>query len=65
MRGKEEGAIGMLTECMGENTKAPRRIPEAVGDFGRREVLDEVGPEGFVLTVSGIRGFKKDPGHIC
>jgi len=63
--GKEEGAIGILAEFMGEDPEAPRRISEAVGDFSRREILDEVGPEGFVLAVSGILGFEKETGHGC
>jgi hypothetical protein len=65
LRGKEEGAIWMLAELVGEDTEASRRIPEAAGDFNRREIIDEVGPEGFVLAVSGISGFEKEVGHIC
>ena len=65
LRGKEEGAIWMLAELMSEDTKASRRIPEAAGDFDRREILDEVGPEGFILAVSGICGSKKEAGHRC
>jgi hypothetical protein len=65
LREKEKGAIWMLTELMGEDTKASRRIPEAAGDFDRREILDEVGPEGFVLAVSRIPGFEEEAGHIC
>jgi hypothetical protein len=65
LRGKEEGAIWMLTELMGEHTKASRRISEAAGDFARRKLLDEVGPESFVLAVGGICGFEKEAGHVC
>jgi hypothetical protein len=65
LRGKEKGAIWILAELMGENTEASRGIPEATGDLSRREILDEVGPEGFILAVSGIRGFEKEAGHIC
>jgi hypothetical protein len=65
LRGKEEGAIWMLAEPMGEDTKASRRIPEAVSHFSRREILDEVGPEGFILAVSSIPGFEKEAGHRC
>ncbi len=50
---------------MGQDTEASRRIAEATGDFDRREILDEVGPEGFVLAVSGIRGFEEEASHIC
>jgi hypothetical protein len=63
--GKKEGAIWMLAELMGKDTKASRRIPEATGDFARREILDEVGPEGFVLAMIGIRGFEKEASHVC
>jgi len=65
LRGKEERTIWMLTELMGKNTEASRRIPKAAGDLSRREILDEVGPEGFILTMSSIRGFEKEAGHIC
>jgi hypothetical protein len=65
LRGKKEGAIRMLAELMGKDTKASWRIPEAAGDFDGREILDEVGPEGFVLAVSRIPGFEKEAGHIC
>jgi hypothetical protein len=65
LRGKKEGASWMLAELMGKDTEAPRGIPEAVGDLSRREILDEVGPEGFILAVSGIRGFEKEASHGC
>jgi len=65
LRGKEEGAIGMLAKLRGEDAKASRGIPEATGDFGRSKTLDEIGPEGFVLPVSGISGLEKIAGHIC
>jgi hypothetical protein len=65
LRREEEGTIGLLTELMGKDTKASRRISEAAGDFSRREVLDEVSPEGFILAVSGIGRFEKEAGHRC
>ena len=55
----------MLAELVGEDTEASGRVVEAVGDFGRRELFDEVGPEGFVLPMGGIGGFQKDAGHRC
>jgi len=63
--GEEEGAIWMLAKLMGEDTKASRRIPETASDFSRREILDEIGPEGFVLAVSRIPRFEKEAGHRC
>jgi hypothetical protein len=65
LRGKEEGTIGILTELVGQDAEASRRIPEATGDLDRREILNEVGPEGFVLAVSRIAGFEKKASHIC
>jgi hypothetical protein len=65
LRGKEEGAIWILAELVGQDAEASWGIPEAASDFDRREIIDEVSPEGFVLTMSGIRGFEKKAGHIC
>ena len=65
LRGKEEGALWMLAELMGEDAEASRGIPEAAGNFGGGELIDEVGPEGFVLAVGGILGFEKEAGHRC
>jgi hypothetical protein len=65
LRGKEEGAIWTLAELVGQDAEASRGIPEAASDFERREIIDEVSPEGFVLAMSGISGFEKEAGHIC
>jgi hypothetical protein len=65
LRGEEERAIRMLAELVGEDAETSRGVPEPAGDFGRGEILDEEGPEGFVLAVSGIRGFEKEACHIC
>jgi hypothetical protein len=65
LRGKEEGAIWILTELVSQDAEASRGIPEAAGDLDRRQILNEVGPEGFVLAVSSIRGSEKEAGHIC
>jgi hypothetical protein len=65
LRGKEEGAIWMLAELVSQDTKASWGIPEAASNFDRRQIIDEVGPEGFILSVSGIFGFEKEAGHIC
>jgi hypothetical protein len=63
LRGKEEGALWIPAELMGENAEASRGIPEATGDLGRRELIDEVGPEGFVLTMRSVDGFEKVACH--
>jgi hypothetical protein len=54
LRGKKERPIRILTELMGEDAEASRGIPEAMGHFGRGEMVHEIGPKGFVLTMSGI-----------
>jgi hypothetical protein len=60
LRREEEEAIWILAELVGKDAEASRGIPEAAGDFDRREILDEEGPEGFVLAVSSIGGFEKE-----
>jgi hypothetical protein len=65
LRGKEEGAMRILTELVGQDAEASRGIPEATGDLARRQILNEMSPEGFVLAVSGIAGFEKEASHIC
>jgi hypothetical protein len=65
LRGEEEGALWVLAKLVGKNTEASRGIPEAASDFGGRELIDEIGPQGFVLTMRGIDGFEKEAGHGC
>jgi hypothetical protein len=65
LRGKEERTIWILAELVGQDAEASWGIPESASDFDRREILDEVSPKGFILTMSGIRGFEKEAGHIC
>jgi len=65
LRGKEEGAIWMLAEMVRKDAEASGRIPEAAGDFSRGQLVNEVGSEGFVLTVSWVGGFEKEACHIC
>lgn len=59
-RAQEEGLGGMLAEVVNQDAETPRGIAEAPGDFLGGELLDEVGAEGFVLTVGGIGGAEKD-----
>jgi hypothetical protein len=63
--GQEERAPRVLTELMREDPEASGGIGEAAGDFGRRELIDEVGPEGFVLAVGRVLGFQKEVSHRC
>ena len=65
LKGKEEGTVWMLSEVVGKNAEAARRISEAARHFYRRQIIDEVGPKGFILTVCSIRRFEKEAGHRC
>jgi len=56
--GKKEGAILDAGETHGEDRKLPGEYRTA-GDFARGEILDEVGPEGFVLAMIEFAGWRK------
>ena len=64
-RGEEELAIGVLAELMGQYAEASRGISAAAGGFGRREPLDEVGAQGFILAVGGVLGLEEGAGKGC
>ena len=51
VRGKEELAFRIVTQLMAEDAKTAWGVTETVGDFGRGEVIDEVGSKCFGLTV--------------
>jgi hypothetical protein len=57
--GDEEVAAGLVAELMDEDAEAPRRVPEPSGRFGRRDTVDEEGPQGFVLPVCGVGGLQE------
>jgi hypothetical protein len=50
----EELTLGVFAELMDHDAKAPGRISEAFGGFRAGHTLDEIGPEGFVLSVCRI-----------
>jgi len=53
---EERGALaGLMAKLMTEDTESAWGITEAAGDLGRRQLLQGVGAEGFVLAVK--RGF--------
>ena len=55
----EEVAFGLIAKLMDEDAKAPGRVAEASGHFGRGETVDEEGPEGFVLPMGGVGGLQE------
>ncbi len=55
----EEVALGLVAELMDEDAKAPRRVPEPSGRLGRRDTVDEEGPQGFVLPMGGVGGLQE------
>ncbi len=59
--GREEKlAVGVLAELMTKNAKAALRVAKALGHLLGGEVVDEVGSQGLVLTVGGVRGFEEE-----
>ncbi len=50
---------------MDQDAKAARGVSATPGGFDRGERFDEVGAEGFVLTVGGVLGLEKDAGEVC
>jgi len=58
-----EATVGLIAELMDEDPKTPRCIAEASGRLGRRETVDEEGPEGFVLPMGGVGGLQEAAGE--
>ena len=60
--GLEEAAllIGIMAELVAEDAEGAGRVAEAAGDLQGRPAFDEVGAEGFVLSVQGIFGSEEE-----
>jgi len=53
---EESGAFGgFMAELMTEDAESAWGVIEAAGDLGRRQLIQKIGAEGFVLAVK--RGF--------
>jgi len=52
-----------IAELVDENTKTPRSVPKAGSRLSRWDSFDEEGSQGFILTMSGVRGFQKLAGE--
>jgi len=63
-RGQEEGPGGILAEVMGQNAEAARGVAETAGGLLGRELVDEVGAQGFVLAVSSVGGLEEGLGGV-
>jgi hypothetical protein len=60
---KESGAFGgIMAELMTEDAESAWRVIEATGGLRRRHLIQEVGPEGFVLAVERRFGCEKELG---
>jgi len=49
---------------MTEDTETAWGVAEAPGRFGGRELLDELGAEGFELAMEGLFGGKEEGGGL-
>src|SRR5262249_54751982 len=57
--GGEEVPLGLSAELVDEDAEAAGGVTEASGRLGRREALDEEGPQGFVLPMGGVGGLQE------
>jgi hypothetical protein len=57
-------AGGIAAKLMCQLVQAADRVTEACGDLRGRQLLDEIGPQGFILPMGGIRGGEKDLSQI-
>ena len=58
------GRKKVLAELMDQDAEAPRGITEAAGGLITGQPLDEVGAEGFVLTMGGVGRLEEDAGEV-
>ena len=62
--GEEEVAAGILAELMDQDTETPRGIAKSAGGLLTGQPLDEVGAEGFILTMGRVGWFQEDAGEV-
>ena len=58
----EEGStfLGIVAELIAEDAEEAGRVTEAAGYVAGRFLIDEVGPEGFVLSLQRELGGKEE-----
>jgi hypothetical protein len=49
---------------MAENAKSSGRVSKGASDLGRQTLFDEIGTEGFVLTVARGSGDPEEAGRV-
>jgi hypothetical protein len=54
--------VGIVSELVAEHAKGPRSVSEGLRGLVGGAVLDEVGPEGFVLALGRVLGFEEEAG---
>jgi hypothetical protein len=60
---EESGALGgLMAELMTEDAESAWGVIEAASDLGRRQLVQEVGAEGFVLALEWRFGRQKEFG---
>ena len=57
--------VGVVAKLMAEDTEGAGHVAEAAGDLVGRAAFDEIGAEGFVLSVQGIFGDEEELGERC
>jgi hypothetical protein len=62
---EKEPPVRILPELMTEDPKTPRGVTETSGRLGRRELVDEISSQGFILAMGGVGRLNKDTGEIC
>ena len=63
-RSEEKGSLGVLAKPVAEHAEAIGGVAEAPSDLGGGPPVDEIGAQGFVLTVGGVGGFEEEAGEI-
>jgi hypothetical protein len=60
----EELPIRLTPELVAQLMKTADGVAKASGDFGAGEMLDKIGPQGFVLPVGSILGREEDLSQV-
>ena len=63
--GGEEVGQAAVSELVTEDMDGTGRVAEAAGDFGGRQLVDEEGAQGFVLTLAGRAGLGEEAAGVA
>ena len=53
-----------MAELVAQDAEGARGVTEPFGGLGRGQAFDEIGPQGFVLTVKGVDGVQEEAGFL-